>query len=206
MSPWNAKAARRRWQQTPLAQATCRIGLLLCASICLTGLAYAQDEGGGRGPALPDGDGKQLVTVVCSQCHGLRQTQILRDGQSGWDEVVHRMVLYGAQLSPSEADLVTRYLAAQLGPGSKDLMRSGALPPQTALGNGTKEISLPDGAGKDLVAARCVMCHDLERVVSSTRSKADWESITSNMVGRGLKATPDELQTMIAYLSTHFGK
>jgi hypothetical protein len=50
------------------------------------------------------------------------------------------------------------------------------------------------------------MCHDLERVVSSTRSKADWQSITSNMIQRGLKASPDEIETMIAYLSTHFGK
>ncbi len=181
----------------------CRVGVLLCATLSLASWAHAQE--GGRVPALPDGDGKQLVTVVCSQCHGLRQTQILRDGQNGWQDVVDRMVLYGAQLSPSEADIVTHYLATQLGPGSKDVMRGGALPPQSALGN-AKEISLPDGTGKDLVASRCVMCHDLERVVSSTRSKADWDAITANMVQRGLKATPDELQSMTAYLSTHFGK
>jgi cytochrome c5 len=181
------------------------MGLLLCAALCLTGVAHAQEEGG-RGPALPDGDGKPLVTVVCSQCHGLRQTEILRDGQNGWQDVVNRMVLYGAQLSPSEAQQVTHYLATELGPGSKDLMRSGALPAQSPLGNGTKEITLPDGPGKDLVASHCVMCHDLERVASSTRSNADWQAITSNMVERGLKASPDELQTMIAYLSAHFGK
>jgi mono/diheme cytochrome c family protein len=180
----------------------CRIGVLLCAALSLASLARAQE--GGRGPALPEGDGKQLVTVVCSQCHGLRQTQILRDGQNGWQETVNRMVLYGAQVTPSEAATITHYLATQLGPGT-GTMASGALPPQNALGN-AKVIALPDGPGKELVSVRCILCHDLERVVSSTRSKADWDAITTNMVGRGLKATPDELQSMTAYLSSHFGK
>jgi len=180
----------------------CRVGLLLCASVGIASSLHAQE--GGRVPALPEGDGKQLVTVVCSQCHGLRQTQILRDGQNGWQEVVDRMVLYGAQITPSEAATITHYLATQLGPGT-GAMASGALPPQNALGN-AKEISLPDGPGKDLVSTRCILCHNLERVVSSTRSKADWAAIASNMTQRGLEASPDELQSMTAYLSTHFGK
>jgi mono/diheme cytochrome c family protein len=171
------------------------IGFLFCFLLCFSGLLHGQE---GRGPALPDGDGKQLVATVCSQCHGLRQTQILRDGQNGWDEVVHRMVLYGAQLTPAEAATVTHYLAVQLGPGT-DPMRSGTLP------GGSKEISLPAGTGKDLVQTRCVLCHDLGRVVGSTRSKADWEAITNNMVERGLKASPADIQTMVAYLSAQFG-
>ena len=171
------------------------IGSSLCLLFCLTGVLRAQE---GRVPALPDGDGKQLVATACSQCHGLRQTQILRDGQNGWQEVVDRMVLYGAQLTPAEAATVTHYLAVQLGPGT-DPMRSVTLP------GGSKEMTLPAGTGKDLVQARCVLCHDLGRVVGSTRSKADWESITNNMVERGLKASPADIQTMVAYLSAQFG-
>jgi cytochrome c5 len=174
------------------------IGWLSCFLLCFCGLLHAQE--GGRAPALPEGDGKQLVATVCSQCHGLRQTQILRDGQNGWQETVNRMVLYGAQLTPAESVTVVHYLAVQLGPGT-DPMRTGALP-----GTGAKEISLPAGPGKDLVQARCVLCHDLGRVVGSTRSKADWEAITNNMVDRGLQATPADIQTMIAYLSAQFGK
>jgi cytochrome c5 len=174
------------------------IAPLFCALFCCSALLHAQE---GRAPgALPEGDGKQLVAAVCSQCHGLRQTQILRDGQNGWQEVVDRMVLYGAQLTPAEAATITHYLAVQLGPGT-DPMRTGALP-----GNGAKEFSLPAGAGKELVQARCVLCHDLGRVVGSTRSKADWEAITNNMVERGLKASPADIQTMISYLTAQFGK
>jgi mono/diheme cytochrome c family protein len=168
---------------------------LFCFLLCVGGLLHAQE---GRVPALPEGDGKQLVATVCSQCHGLRQTQILRDGQNGWQEVVDRMVLYGAQLTPAEAATITHYLAVQLGPGT-DPMRSVTLP------GGSKEMTLPAGTGKDLVQMRCVLCHDLGRVVGSTRSKADWESITNNMVERGLKASPADIQTMVAYLSSQFG-
>jgi len=173
------------------------IGSLFCFLFCFSGLLHGQE---GRAPALPEGDGKQLVATVCSQCHGLRQTQILRDGQNGWQETVDRMVLYGAQLTPAESTTMVHYLAVQLGPGT-DPMRTGALP-----AGGAKDISLPAGAGKDLVQARCVLCHDLGRVVGSTRSKADWEAITNNMVERGLKATPADVQTMISYLSAQFGK
>jgi mono/diheme cytochrome c family protein len=178
----------------PLARA---IGPLFCLLFCCSGLLQGQE---GRAPALPEGDGKPLVATVCSQCHGLRQTQILRDGQNGWQETVNRMVLYGAQLTPAEAATVVHYLAVQLGPGT-DPMKTGTLP-----GTGAKEIALPTGAGKDLVQARCVLCHDLGRVVGSTRSKADWEAITNNMVERGLKASPADIQTMVSYLSAQFGK
>lgn len=176
-----------------------RMVLLVTALFCCSCL-QGQEE---RGPALPDGEGKELVTFACSQCHGLRETQILRDGEKGWEEVVNRMVLFGAQLSPSEADAVTHYLATYLGPNSGIMSASG--PRQNSTGDGLKRFLLPMGLGKELVAARCgAMCHDLERVVSSNRTKSDWVSITNNMVQRGLKATPDEIQTMIVYLQSSF--
>ena len=176
-----------------------RMNLLLAVLLC-SGYLHGQEE---RGPALPDGEGKELVTFACSQCHGLRETQILRDGEKGWEEVVNRMVLFGAQLSPSEADAVTHYLATYLGPNSGIMSASASR--QNSMGDGIKRFLLPMGLGKELVAARCgAMCHDLERVVSSNRTKADWVSITNNMVQRGLKATPDEINTMIGYLQASF--
>jgi cytochrome c5 len=193
----NGIGAIRRSLSAFLKTGLC-ISFVVCTSLGFSGLSYGQEE---HGSALPDGDGKQLFTFVCSQCHGLRETQILRDGQKGWEEVVDRMVLYGAQLSPSEADLVTRYLAAQLGPGTQLVQK-----PQRASGDRAKIVSLPEGPGKELVSARCARCHDLEKVVSSTRSKADWESITINMVQRGMPSTPDETQKIISYLQAHFGR
>ncbi len=183
-----------------------RAGLLVCVSLSLAPFAHSQDE---RGPGLPEGNGKQLTAMVCSQCHGLKEIEILRDGQPGWKDTVDRMVLYGAQLSPSEADLVTRYLATQLGP-DKGAVAEGAstrdntTQAQSMPGNAAMKITLPAGPGRELVAARCVLCHGIVKAVGTPRSKADWESITHNMVERGMQATPDEIRVIIAYLQTNF--
>lgn len=178
-------------------------GLLLCLHWTLFGaLLYAQEA---SPAALPEGEGKDLVENVCSQCHGLRTIRLLRDGTEGWREVIERMVLHGAQLSSEDADTAARYLSAHFGPGPNP-MRTGMLPPRTAQGSGVKEIALPAGAGKDLVEARCSICHDLGRIVSSKRSRADWELITTNMVGRGPQATPEQIRTIVSYLAGQFGK
>ncbi len=177
-------------------------GLLLC----LSGFLHAQSDPN----ALPEGDGKELVAVACTQCHGLAPIQMLRDGREGWKEMVHEMVLRGAQLGPEEADTVIRYLARNFGPGMSP-MKTGTLPPETALGSGSgaasgDTVSLPPGDGKDMVEARCRICHDLGRVVTARRSRAEWEQITKNMMGRGPTATPEQIQTMVSYLTAQFGK
>lgn len=177
-------------------------GLLLCLSSFL----HAQSDP----DALPEGDGKALVAVACTQCHGLAPIQMLRDGREGWKEMVHEMVLRGAQLGPDEADTVIQYLARNFGPGMSP-MQTGPLPPETALGGGSgaesgDTVSLPPGDGKDMVEARCRICHDLGRVVTARRTRAEWEQITKNMMGRGPTATPEQIQTMVSYLTAQFGK
>ncbi|MCZ6751553.1 MAG: hypothetical protein O7E51_06970 [Acidobacteria bacterium] len=177
-------------------------GLLLC----LGGFLHAQSDPN----ALPEGDGKELVAAACTQCHSLSPIRMLRDGREGWKEMVHEMVLRGAQLGPEEADTVIRYLARNFGPGMSP-MQTGPLPPETALGGGSgaetgDTVSLPPGDGKDMVEARCRICHDLGRVVTARRTRAEWEQITKNMMGRGPTATPEQIQTMVSYLTAQFGK
>lgn len=177
--------------------------LSLCLGFLLCVHARAQEE---RMPPVPEGEGKQLFVTVCSQCHTLKSTLILRDGQQGWERTVDRMVLYGAQLSPSEANTLTHYLVTQLGPGSprpeSAPARSGS--PHGGRANTSRVITLPDGPGKDLVATRCALCHTLETVVSVKRSRADWEATIVDMQERGMKTTPDEMREIIAYLQANF--
>ena len=66
-------------------------------------------------------------------------------------------------------------------------------------------MTLPDGAGKNLVETRCGLCHDLERVAAIKRSRAQWPPIMANMVARGATATPDEAKTISDYLAANFG-
>lgn len=161
-------------------------GLLLCAGGQLHGQAAAPS-------ALPPGDGKDLVAVACTQCHVLRPILILRDGSAGWKRAVQEMILRGAQLQPQEADTVIQYLAKNFGPGSSP-MQSGIT------------VSLPAGAGKELVESRCTLCHDLGRVATSKRSKVEWEGTVKDMVERGPAASPEQMQSIISYLTAQFGK
>jgi cytochrome c5 len=143
-------------------------------------------------PALPQGDGRDLVAVVCSQCHSLAPLMAVRDGPAGWKRHVHNMVLRGAQLTPREAETVILYLVTHFGPGQ----------PLAA----AKPITLPGGAGKELVETRCAVCHDLERVTIVKRQKRDWETIVGNMYERLGVSAPDEVRTITSYLVTQFGR
>ena len=140
---------------------------------------------------LPEGEGRDLVSAVCSQCHYLGTIAKIRDGAAAWRLYVSNMVLRGAQLTGPEIDTVVNYLALNLGPGIN-------LPP-------AKPLALPDGPGKNLVETRCNLCHDLERITMGTRHKADWPVIVANMVARGGTASSDEAQTIADYLAANFG-
>jgi mono/diheme cytochrome c family protein len=142
---------------------------------------------------LPPGDGRDLTAAVCAGCHSLRPVLMLRDGPAGWKETVQEMVKRGAPLLPQEAETVAQYLAKNLGPAA------GPMPSGTA-------VSLPAGAGRELVESRCALCHDLGRVAASPRSKVEWEVTVKNMVKRGAVASPEQMQTIISYLTAQFGK
>jgi len=166
------------------------------------GLVHAQ----GRGPELPPGDGRELVQKVCTSCHTLVPVMMKRDGVNGWRHTVGRMVLQRqAQLTPAEFETAVRYLSTALGPAAGQ-MPTGALPPGSMGGGATtaKEVKLPDGPGRQLVEGRCASCHDLGRVVSIPRTKEEWESVTRNMLGRGPQTTPEQVQSITDYLTTHF--
>lgn len=148
------------------------------------------------GPTLPAGEGRELVASVCTGCHTLSTIVQIRDGAAGWRQFVNYMIMKGAQVSVHDRDTIVAYLAANFGPNSP--LPANAPPPAV--------VNLPAGAGKDLVEQHCVTCHDLTRVVASRRQKADWDGIVANMVNRGATASPEERQTIVAYLASQFGQ
>jgi mono/diheme cytochrome c family protein len=162
------------------------LGFFSAAALALVATMPVNAQG-----QLPQGEGRDLVAVACTQCHALAPILAGREGPAGWKRHVHNMVLRGAQLTPSEADTVIGYLAANFGPGN-------APPPKVA-------VTLPAGAGKELVEARCAACHDLERVAIVKRPRQHWPAIVANMVARGAAATPEEAHTIAAYLAAQFG-
>jgi cytochrome c5 len=163
------------------------VGLVAVLLLAGPKLCYAQ-----AADPLPRGDGHDLVAVACSQCHFLSTIATMRDGAPGWRLYVNNMVLRGAQLTPAEVDTVVNYLALNLGPGIN-------LPP-------AKPVTLPPGEAKQLVETRCNLCHDLDRVVTVKRRKADWPVIVANMVEQGAPVTTDETRAISDYLAANFGE
>ncbi|HEY1496481.1 MAG TPA: PQQ-binding-like beta-propeller repeat protein, partial [Candidatus Solibacter sp.] len=67
------------------------------------------------GPALPEGEGKQAVTKMCTSCHGTAVFTGMRMSRDGWDAEVAAMVEKGAQGTAEEIRAVAGYLAKNFG-------------------------------------------------------------------------------------------
>ena len=64
---------------------------------------------------------------------------------------------------------------------------------------------LPGGPGKDLTARICLDCHDSGNFRRKRFTSDDWSDSVADMVDRGAKATPAEIDAVVAYLATNFG-
>jgi len=65
---------------------------------------------------------------------------------------------------------------------------------------------LPDGPGKETVQTVCTVCHGLEDIVSSKRTKAEWKELVDKMVSFGAQAKDEEIEAIVNYLAKNFGK
>jgi mono/diheme cytochrome c family protein len=142
---------------------------------------------------LPAGDGRDIVAATCSQCHSLNAILQLREGRAAWRHQVYDMVERGAQVAPADIDTVVNYLATHFGPG---IPFPGPSP---------AHITLPSGNGQAIVDARCSLCHGIDRVVATKRTRVQWTNIVNRMIYLGAALTPDDTKTVLDYLSTNFG-
>jgi len=157
------------------------------APLLATAPSYAQ----GPANALPPGDGRDIVAVACSQCHGLNAVTQLRESANAWRYQVYDMIERGAQISPSEIDAAVKYLAANFGPGVN-------VPPSPS-------VTLPDGQGKEVVEGGCNLCHGLDRIADAKRSAADWHDVVKRMVFLGAPLSADQEKAAVDYLTANFG-
>ena len=51
----------------------------------------------------------------------------------------------------------------------------------------------------------CSPCHKTSVITSHRLSRAGWENVVDNMISRGAKATPDEQEQIVGYLTANFG-
>ena len=66
---------------------------------------------------LPDGEGKKILETSCTTCHDLTEVTKLRGfySRAQWRDVVVTMKEYGAAIDDRQVEVLTDYLAANLG-------------------------------------------------------------------------------------------
>jgi cytochrome c5 len=74
-----------------------------------------------------------------------------------------------------------------------------------AASQGGAQPTLPEGPGKDLVATRCVGCHDLNTVVGIRMDAAGWRDTVTRMVGNGAEVAAADAAVIVSYLAEHYG-
>ncbi len=71
------------------------------------------------------------------------------------------------------------------------------------------QVKLKDGPGKDLVQARCVICHSLDYIPMNSPflDKKGWEGSVNKMVKvMGAPISPEEAAKIQEYLVEQYGK
>jgi virginiamycin B lyase len=81
------------------------------AAACAVAPALAQ--------SLPNGNGKEVVEMVCAGCHDLSPITEAGFSRDDWNIVVQSMIMMGAVIKPEQVAQVTDYLAANFPPKPK---------------------------------------------------------------------------------------
>src|SRR2546426_9030509 len=63
---------------------------------------------------------------------------------------------------------------------------------------------VPDGKGKEMVAAQCNSCHEFYARLGSGYTAEGWRTVMQMMINHGVPIPPDQLATMTQYLTKNF--
>ena len=154
-----------------------RLASLLCVAAALATGVAAQE------PALPGGSGSPLVRMRCVTCHGADVIVQQRLARDGWVREVDKMIGWGATLSEAEKTEAVDYLARHF--------------PRRSAPAGAED------AGT-LLKARCLGCHDTAVVEQQRLTRAGWVRELDKMIGWGAALTPQERDTLAAYLADRY--
>src|SRR5690242_6995117 len=66
--------------------------------------------------------------------------------------------------------------------------------------------TLPEGTGRAAFQRICSGCHSVNVAVSQRMTRAEWSGVVNDMVSKGAQGTSGELESIVSYLSTNFGK
>lgn len=65
--------------------------------------------------------------------------------------------------------------------------------------------SLPEGAGQAVATRACLVCHSAMLITQQHKDSTAWGKTVRQMQAWGVRTTPAETDSLVLYLSTHFG-
>ncbi len=63
---------------------------------------------------------------------------------------------------------------------------------------------LPEGPGRDVTERTCKNCHEISKAVTLRQDRNGWTNTIVKMLGLGLKASDDDLEVVLDYLTDNF--
>lgn len=137
--------------------------------------------------SMPEGEGKAMVTSVCTTCHSLGTVLSRGGNREEWEQSVNEMIARGAQIFPDEIETIVGYLAANY---ESQQMTSAAS---------------SGSAGPQLFQDKCFQCHGDTMWRDLRQDRRSWEGTLYRMVGRGALWTEEEIGQMADYLGSAYG-
>jgi mono/diheme cytochrome c family protein len=134
---------------------------------------------GGSPPRLPEGEGKQILSTVCTACHSVEVVTGKKWSRERWDANVQDMIARGAPVSKVEAAGLVNYL--------------------------TRNFGVNDRA-RTLFVDICSSCHTLARISEQALTRDEWREETKGMISEGAAMSDEEVDLLLDYLARNFGR
>ena len=66
--------------------------------------------------------------------------------------------------------------------------------------------SLPEEKGQADFQRICSRCHSVALATKQRMTQPEWKGVVDQMVSRGARGTPDQLNNIVTYLAANYGK
>jgi len=135
---------------------------------------------------LPEGEGKKLIEGRCVSCHSLEPIINHKADRDSWQQLVVKMVGYGAPLDDKEVDVAVDYLGKYFGPE-----KTGESPEEKT--------------AKRFIEGICSSCHDSNFIKGTEGTKEEWLDIVNRMNGKGAGLSERDVELLAEYLAKNYG-
>jgi mono/diheme cytochrome c family protein len=172
--------------------------ILVFALMCFPALAQVGGRAARPKVQRPDGPVWDVIRKNCTSCHGIDDYAFYALDQAGWQKLISEKHKGGeANLSDTDSNLLTGWLASKFGPVSKPFPRT-YVPPEI-------KTFFSDPEANRLMNRACTKCHGIDRVQNARKAEDGWRVTLVDMRERGAQLSDEELERLVEWLTRVWG-